>query len=200
MTKSGVNVKLGLEATAELIAGEKPDAVVIAAGAIPIVSGDISGVMGKNVMNALDVFAHIEEAGQKVAVIGGGLVGCEIAELLSQKGKKVTIIEMLDEIGSDIGPTNKRAVLHYLQNAGVEMVANAKVQEVTEKGIKAIRNNETEFYEADTVVLAIGFKPDDELTRQLAEEISLLYPIGDCVRSGRIVDAIGDGARIGREL
>lgn len=200
VSRSGVTVKLGIEATADLIEGEKPDALIIAAGAIPTVPKDIAGAKGRNVLNATDVFADIKEVGQNVAVIGGGLVGCEIAELLSHKGKKVTIIEMLDEIGSDIGPFNKPATLYYLDNAGVNMVVKTKVQEITDKGVMAIRDNATVLYEVDTVVIAVGFTPDTELMRQLSGKISALFPIGDCVESRKIVDAINDGARVGREL
>ena len=200
MNKSGVTVKLGLEATSEVIEGEKPEAVVIATGAVPIVPEDISGAKGRNVLSALDVFADVKEVGQRVAVIGGGLVGCEIAELLSQKGKKVTILEMLDEIGSDMGQTNKRAMLYYLQKAGVDLVVKTQAQEITDKGVKAIQDNTMQFYEADTVVIAVGFTPDTELIRRLSGKISALFPIGDCVESRKIIDAISDGARAGREL
>jgi 2,4-dienoyl-CoA reductase (NADPH2) len=200
LDKASVKVKLGTEATAGLIKRRKPDAVIIATGAAPIVPGDILGVGGKNVIGALDVLSEAKETGQRVVIIGGGMVGCEAAELLAQKGKKVTILEMLDEIGSDIGVSTKRTVLHRLQNAGIEMATRAKAQEITNRGVRATQNNSTQVFEADTVVLAVGFTPNTGLAQKLAGKVPALYSIGDCVEPRKIVDAIDDGARVGREV
>ncbi len=200
LDKASVKVKLGTEATAGLIKRRKPDAVIIAMGAAPIVPGDIPGVGGKNVIGALDVLSEAKETGQRVVIIGGGMVGCEAAELLAQKGKKVTILEMLDEIGSDIGVSTKQTVLHRLQNAGIEMATRTKAQEITNRGVRATQNNSTQVFEADTVVLAVGFTPNTGLAQKLAGKVPALYSIGDCVEPRKIVDAIDDGARVGREV
>jgi pyruvate/2-oxoglutarate dehydrogenase complex dihydrolipoamide dehydrogenase (E3) component len=200
LDKAGVKVKLGTGATAGLIQRRKADAVVIAVGASPIVPEDLSGLKGQNVISALDVLTGAKEAGQRVVVIGGGMVGCEAAELLAQKGKKVTILEMLDEIGSDIGVSNKRTVLHRLQNAGIEMATRTKAQEITKRGVRATQNKSPRVFEADTVVLAVGFTPNTSLAQKLEGKVSALYSIGDCAEPRKIVDAIDDGARVGREV
>jgi 2,4-dienoyl-CoA reductase-like NADH-dependent reductase (Old Yellow Enzyme family)/thioredoxin reductase len=200
LDKASVKIKLGTEATAGLIKRRKPDAVVIAAGASPIVPEALPGLKGQNVISALDVLTGAKEVGQRVVVIGGGMVGCEAAELLAQKGKKVTILEMLDEIGSDIGVSTKRTVLHRLQNAGIEMATRTKAQEITNRGVRATQNNSTQVFEADTVVLAVGFTPNTGLAQKLAGKVPALYSIGDCVEPRKIVDAIDDGARVGREV
>jgi 2,4-dienoyl-CoA reductase-like NADH-dependent reductase (Old Yellow Enzyme family)/thioredoxin reductase len=200
LDKAGIKVKLGTEATAGLIKRGKPEAVIIATGATPIVPGDIPGVGGKNVIGALDVLSEAKETGQRVVVIGGGMVGCETAEFLAQKGRRVTILEMLDEIGSDIGVSTRQTVLYRLRNAGIEMVTKARAEEITERGVRATQNNAIRFFEADTVVLAVGFTPNTGLAQKLAGKVSAMYSIGDCVEPRKIVDAIGDGARVGREV
>jgi NADPH-dependent 2,4-dienoyl-CoA reductase/sulfur reductase-like enzyme len=200
LDKTGVKVKLGTEATAGLIKRGKPDAVIIAAGATPIVPGDIPGVGGKNVIGALDVLSGAKETGQRVIVIGGGMVGCETAELLARKGRRVTILEMLDEVGSDIGVSTRQTVLYRLKNAGIEMVTKARAEEITDRGVRATQNNAVRLFEADTVVLAVGFTPNTGLAQKLAGKVSALCSIGDCVEPRKIVDAIGDGARVGREV
>jgi pyruvate/2-oxoglutarate dehydrogenase complex dihydrolipoamide dehydrogenase (E3) component len=80
------------------------------------------------------------------------------------------------------------------------MVPKTKAQEITRKGVRTTRNNSTQVFEADTVVLAVGFTPNTELARKLAGKVVALHSIGDCVEPRKIVDAIGDGARVGREI
>lgn len=200
LEKTRVKVELGVEATPELIEKGKPDAVVIATGASPIVPADIPGVKGRNVVSALDIITGAKEAGQRVVIIGGGLVGCETAELLAEKGKKVTILEMLDEIGSDVGVSSKQAMIDRLQNAGIEMITRTRAQEITRRGVRAIQNNSPQIFEADMVVLAVGFTPNTGLTQKLTGKVATVYSIGDCVEPRKIVDAISDGARVGREI
>lgn len=198
--KTGVKVNLSLAVTDEFIKAERPDAVVIAAGASPIVPEDVPGVKRENVISALDVLTGVKKVGQKVVIIGGGMVGCETAEFLARKGKKVTIIEMLGEIGNDIGASNKEHTIYRLQSAGVEMITKMKAKEITERGITATQNNSTLTIEADTVVLAVGFTPNTDLTHKLIGIIPAVYVIGDCAEPRKILDAISDGARVGREI
>jgi len=200
LEKTGVKVRLSVEATAQLIEERKPDVVVIATGASPIVPKEVPGVERETVIGALDVLSGAKKVGQRVVIIGGGMVGCEVAELLAQKGKMVTILEMLEEIGSDIGVSNKQSVLYRLQKAGIEMVTKTKVKEITRRGIRAIRNNSAQIFEADTIVLAVGFTPNTELMQKLQGKVAALFPIGDCVEPRRIVDAVSDGASVGREI
>jgi len=200
LMKARVKVELGVEATAELLEEAKADAVVIATGANPIVPQDIPGVELENVVSALDVLTGVKETGLRVVIIGGGMVGCETAEFLADKGKKVTILEMLDEIGSDIRTSTKQTVLYRLQRAGVEMVTKTKADEITEKGVRVAQNSSVQVFEADTVVLAMGFIPNVKLAKELEGKVAALHPVGDCVEPRKIVDAIGDGARVGREI
>ncbi len=200
LDKTHVQVRAGTEATAEMVEEQRPDAVVVAAGASPVVPEALPGVEGANVAGALDVISGLKQTGRRVVVIGGGMVGCETAELLAEKGKQVTILEMLDEIGSDMGISSKRAVTYRLKNAGVQMVTGAEAKEITRSGVKAAVNNAVQFFEADTVVIAVGFTSNTELAQKLQGKVKALYSIGDCVEPRKIVDAISDGARVGREI
>ena len=155
-----------------------------------------------------------------VLIAGGGPVGVIAALALARQGIPVHVfeaedrvndapraatthaatLEMLDEIGSDIGVSTKQTVLHRLQNAGIEMATSTRAQEITDRGVRATRNNSTQVFEADTVVLAAGFAPNTGLAEKLAGKFPTLYSIGDCVEPRKIVDAIDDGARVGREV
>ena len=120
---------------------------------------------------------------------------------LAAKGKSVKILEMLDMIGTDAGDEIVRArLVRNLLNLGVESVTGTEVREITNRAVKATHNGETKTFEADTVVLAVGMRASQELSRKLAGEAPALYSIGDCVEPGKIVNAIQDGARVACEL
>ncbi len=97
-------------------------------------------------------------------------------------------------------PSARARVLHRLAEANVEMVVKAKAEEITDKGVKATKDSSVQIFKGDTVVLAVGLKPNTELAKELAEKVGNLNLIGDCAQIGKIVDAICDGARVGREI
>ena len=128
------------------------------------------------------------------------MVGCETAEFLAEKGKEVTILEMLERVGHDIGRTVRWIVLGRLRDAGVRMETGTKVVEIMDNGVRASRNEELEFFEGDTVVLAVGLEPDEVLAQELEGKVASLYPIGDCVEARKVIQAIEDGFRVAREI
>ncbi len=124
LPKVGVDVRYNTEADASTVLAENPDVVIIAVGASPLIP-PIPGV--ENAVTAFDVLAGKAEVGERVVVIGGGGVGCDVAAELANEGKKVTIVEMLPKIGQDIGISTRWTVLLYLQEKGVEMLTNTKL-------------------------------------------------------------------------
>ena len=197
--EAGIEVKLNTEVEFETIEQGKPDVVVLATGATPIIP-DIPGVRGNNVVTAEEVLTGQKEVGETIIVIGGGLVGCETAEFLAQQGKKVAIIEMLARIGNDIVATNRPFFLARLRKAGIRMDANVKVEEITNKGVRVSRNGISDFLDGDTVVLAVGFEADRELAEELKGKVAALYSVGDCVQPHGIKEAIEEGFCVGREI
>ena len=100
---------MGCDVDFNYIQKENPDVVIVAAGAVPAIPS-IPGIKQKNVVTALDVISGRSEVGEKVIVVGGGMVGLETAEFLSTMGKEVTIFEMLEEVGQDTIPVLKEAI------------------------------------------------------------------------------------------
>jgi len=194
-----VKVKLGEELTLEAIEKMKPDAVVIATGAIPI-TPPIKMAKGAQVVTAIEVLRGEIHVGERVAVVGGGLVGCETAEYLAEKGRKVILLEMLDEIGADIGPVMGPVALMRLKDLGVRMEAGVKVIETGTEGVQAETKVGLRSYEADTVVLAVGMRPEKELACNLEGKVKELYRIGDCVAPRRIGEAILEGWQTGHRI
>jgi len=199
MKKLGVTVELGQKVDAATVEKAKPDAVIVATGATPIVP-NIPGVDGENVVMALDMLTDKKEVGDNVVIVGGGMVGCETAEFLVEKGKKVTILEMLGRIGADIERANRWVVLGRLRQLGVRMEVNAKVEEITDKGVKARRNGNTEVFESDTVVFAVGMQSERKLVQELEGKVAEMHVIGDSAKPGKIAQAIESAFSVGREL
>jgi len=199
MARLGVDVRLGEEITSQTVEAMAPDVVIIATGATPIIP-DIPGVKGKNVVMALDVLTDRQRVGEHIIVVGGGLIGCETAEFLAEKGKKVTILEMLGRIGADIGPTTRWVTIARLRALGVRMERNAKVEEITENGVRANKDGSSEFFQGDSVVLAVGMKPNQQLAQELSANVTNLHVIGDSSQPGKIVDAIESGFRLSLTL
>lgn len=191
----GVDVHLGVEATPELILQDKPDAVIVATGASPLIPS-IPGIDRGNVVTAWDVLQGKSDVkGDKIIVIGGGTVGCETAEFLAERGKSITIVEMLDEIAWDMPLRPKAFLLERLVERQVKTVTGFKVSEITGQGVVASgKDRENEIFEGDMVILAVGAKPNKVLAEQLRWLFSELYVVGDCHKPRRILDAVSEGA------
>jgi len=199
MEKLGVKVQLKRKTTAKGILRGKPDAVIVATGGTPLIP-DIPGVRRRNVVTALDVLSGRKEVGENVVIVGGGLVGCETAEFLAEKGKRVTIIEMLPRIGNDIIAPNRWVTMQRLRGAGVRMETRAKAEEITKTGVRVARDGKSEFFEADTIVLATGLKPDKSLAQELQGKVASLHVIGDCAEPGKIINAVEQGFLAGYKV
>jgi 2-enoate reductase len=196
--KLNVTIELENEATPSLVSNMKPDVVIIATGAIPIIP-EIPGIRSTKVVTASDLLSGKNEAMEPVVVVGGGLVGCEISLYLAQKGKRVTIVEMLDTVARDMYPANRMYLLKLLSDANVEIVTGAKVIEVTEKGVFIAHNTgKNGFWEANILVVAAGFVPNRDLWNNLSDEVPEIYAIGDCLEPRRVLNAIWEGFRTAR--
>jgi 2,4-dienoyl-CoA reductase-like NADH-dependent reductase (Old Yellow Enzyme family)/thioredoxin reductase len=195
--KLGVKVMLREEATPQLVEKIKPDVVFIATGSVPIVPENLRG---DNVVTANDVLAGVASVGERVVVVGGGMVGAETAEFLAERGKKVTILEMLGRIGADMVPMVIVLLYRRLKELGVVMLTHAKVEEITQNGVVYERDGKKQVVEAESVVLAMGSKPNIGLMKALEGRVPELYGIGDVKDPGKVLNAIHDGSRLAREI
>jgi 2,4-dienoyl-CoA reductase-like NADH-dependent reductase (Old Yellow Enzyme family)/thioredoxin reductase len=198
--KAGVNIVLGEKATPEVIERLQPEAVIVAAGARQIIPR-IPGVDGPNVVNAWEVLKGEAEATGKVLVVGGGMVGLETAEYLVEMGRKVEIVEMLPDVGMDMEPFSKVFLLERLQEENVRIHTSHRVNQIRENVVEATRENgEKELIEADTVVIAVGSRPNDELHGQLEGKLPELYKIGDCCEPSRILEAVREATYLAHKI
>ncbi|KKL64854.1 hypothetical protein LCGC14_2160810, partial [marine sediment metagenome] len=202
--KQGVKVNFGVEVTPELLGKENTEVVIIATGATPV-EPDFIDTDDDRVVNAWDILGGlIEPQNQKVVVLGGNMLGCEVAEFISQKGNLVSVIKMRpgSAMAEDCEPTNRRGLLDSLQACTVNLLSNYKVEGLTDDGVKVVKRDSGEelTLEAETIVLALGSKPDQALVNALQKEDTTFYHIGDCREPKNIRQAIYEGALIGRQI
>lgn len=198
--KLGVKVELGKEATPALIKKLKPNVVILATGASHLIP-DIPGVKRENVATASEILLGKRKAGEKVVIIGGGEIGSELAWFLAEQGKKVTIIEMQDVVASGMNLFSRLYLLNKLAELGVEMAIGTTAKGIADKGVMVVdMDGNKKVIQADTVVLAAGFKSNDGLAEELKGAVAEVYCIGDCAKLGKIKGAIHSGARIAHRI
>jgi len=200
LQKRGVKVQLGKEATATAVTEFSPDAAVVATGVKPFVP-DIPGLDRANVVQAGDVLEEKAMVGDKVAIIGGELVGCETAEFLADRRKEVTVMRRGPEMATGVGPNTRDFFLSRLLDKGVTLLRGVKYRGVGPEGVViTTRDGEERTVEADTVVLAAGAMPDTTLYDAIKDKVAEVYQIGDCVEPRTIRDAISEGFRTGQKI
>jgi 2-enoate reductase len=201
MDKQGIDVHLSREVDADLIAEEAPDAVVLATGGFPFVPG-IPGIDRGNVVLATDVLTGKTAIGDKVVIIGGELVGCEVGDMLAETGKKVTITTLeSDLLTFDVIYPARMSLLLRLRNNGVGMLTGVKYKEITDDGIVLVdKEGGEKTIKADNIVVAAGTRPNDRLVHLLKDKVAELYCVGDCVEPHNILNAMKAGYEAGLSI
>jgi len=198
--KYGVEYRLGVEANAEQILAENPDAVIIATGAAPNIP-DISGIDNPNIVTSTEVLLGIKVPGAKVLIVGGGMVGCETADLLGEHGHEVTIVDMLPEIATDVQDSVRYFLLKRLMERKIAIYTNTKVTEFIADGAKAEKDGKDMLFTGfDTIIIAVGAKPVNNLRYELEGKVPELYIIGDALEARKAIDAIEEGASVAIKL
>jgi 2-enoate reductase len=192
--KNGVMVRLRKEATVENVAQFNPDAVLLAAGAIPILP-PIPGSKESTVIEATELLIKGTVTGQKVIILGGGLVGCETAIMLKQQGKDVTVVELLDSLllTAKISPNNSAWLQDTIGGSGITIKTGTKLTKINPKTVTVESKNGTEELPYDTLVLAVGFTADQCLADALLAKFDNVFVIGDQNKPGKVIDAVHQG-------
>jgi len=203
LDEAKVEVMLNKEVTPELVRKIQPDVMIIATGAVPRTL-NVPGAQGENVLQAIDVLEGKGNVGQRVVVVGGRHLGTEAALMLAEQGKHVSLVTER-ELGR-----NQRFMERYtlmtlrdkLVELGVYIYPNSPLSEIHESGVYVISGLDPLFLKADTVVLAVGFRPQNELLEELKAAFPKIeiHAIGDCVEARDGMEAIREGAEIGRAI
>ena len=200
LEKLGVERKHGVKVSAALIEQARPDVVLVATGAKPLVP-PIPGVEREEVVTAWDVLGG-RGVGRRVLVVGGGLTGLETAEFLAEQGKEVVVVEMLKRVGADMGGTVRWHLMNRTKKLNIKTFVSTQIKEIRAKGVVVVsRNGAEETWDAfDAIVLACGVRPKDELSKQIQGKVKEVYVIGDASKARRGLEAMRSGSEIGRKL
>ena len=196
--KLGVDVHLSKEAAAEDVSEAGTDAVIIATGGEPVLP-DVRGVEAENVVQAVDVLTGDTPVGDRVVVAGGGVVGCEVALFLSEKGRDVTIIDAQEILAAEpVFMLNRANLMDLLEKSGVTLLAGTELLEVDGRGARVEFGEDERHIECDSVVLAMGLEPRSALAAQLEGGTPEVFVVGDAVRPGKVLDAVWEGFHAAR--
>ena len=195
-----VPVYLNTRVTKEMVLESDCDAVIVATGSRPKMFslGD-----DEKVYSAEQVLMNQKDPGDRVVVVGGGLVGCEMALDLAQKGKKVTILEALPKIMAVNGPicsANKEMLEELLPFHGVNIICNAKVTGFKDGAVSYETAGKAEKLDTDSVILSVGYRSADELYHELEFDVADLYLLGDAGKVSNIMYAIWDAFEVANHI
>lgn len=217
--KLGVKIELGKEVNSSLIAQMQPDVVFVATGGI-LTSPDIKGINNRGVITIPTLHRMVKPylrffgprvlgwltkfwlpIGKRVIVIGGGLHGCETAEFLVKRGRKVTIVETAEALGEGMLDFRLGLLLDWFNKKGVTMITQVKDMEITDKGvIITTKEGKKQIIEADSIIPTMPLAPDTGLLKSLEGKAPEIYAIGDCKEPRMIVNAIAEGYHTARTI
>jgi 2,4-dienoyl-CoA reductase-like NADH-dependent reductase (Old Yellow Enzyme family)/thioredoxin reductase len=193
-----IKTMLSTEANREMLKKMAPDVVIVAVGADPIVP-ITTGV--QDAVFATDALAGSVKVGDTVVVVGGGMIGCELALFLAQQGKKVTVLEMLDGAAADLNILSKAALFEELAAHKVEVLTGEKVLEISAKGAVSVNKDGRRLETTgETVVLAAGYTARRALVEALNGSAEEMYVVGDCAGARKVYQAVHEGFAATAEL
>lgn len=199
--KAGIEIRLSTKVTPEVIKDINPDEVILAVGSSPM-ELNIPVESSAVVTNSHDVLAGKVNVDGNVVVVGGGLVGLEVAEYLSNKVGKITVVEMLDQVGKDLGDLRKICVMENLYKEGITTITNAKCIEIKDKSVLIDKDGVVEEISCDSVVISIGSRSRDynEISSYCDENNIPYHVIGDAVKARRALNCIKEAVDVAREI
>ncbi len=197
-----VEIHTGEAVTAGQLRDMDADVIIVAAGSVPVMP-KVPGIDDKKVIGCIEAFAHPEKVGQKVMVIGGGLVGCEMALEYAQDGKEVTVVEALPKILSAGIPSpipNGQMIPDLFEHHHVAVLENHRLSAVEDGRVILESDGQKKAFDADSVVIAVGFRPVPSMAQELQGCGAAVYEIGDGQKVSTILHAVWDGYEVGNNI
>ena len=200
LQKLPVKVFIGRPFTPASLRRGKPNAVIVATGAKPLVP-PIDGIREAKTISVDDALSGSVSLGEKVLVIGGGGIGAEVADHLSEKGKEVTLIEMKEGIALDLVGHLQHFLNKRLREKGVRILTSTKATRFEKQGVWVEDPQGTRKLEGfDSIVTVLGSTPDDELVEFLKKKVSEVYVVGDASKPREVMEALFEGEEIALKI
>ena len=197
-----VEIHTGEEVTPEHLRNMDADVIILATGSVPVMP-NVPGMDDKKVLGCMEAFANPEKVGQKVMVIGGGLVGCEMALDYAQDGKEVMVVEALPKILSAgiLSPIpNGQMIPDLFEHHHVTVLEKHRLSAVENGKVILESDGQKKVLDADTVVIAVGFRPAPSMAQELQGCGAVVYEIGDGQKVSTILHAVWDGYEVGNNI
>ena len=195
--KAGVKVRLNTEAALESIRSLAPDAVILATGSLPLLPS-IPGLSDCGYITAQDMLAGKGAVGKKVIVAGGGMIGCETAEYLAERGHHVAVAEMKSTIAAEIAPENRRYMFESFERNHVFLYPDARITRFYPDGIEYMAKDGSlrSLRGYDNIVLAMGTRSNNPLSEAVSEFAPQVFVIGEARHSpGNAVTVTADALK-----
>ncbi|WP_438720474.1 FAD-dependent oxidoreductase [Enterococcus sp. AZ103] len=197
LAKNAVEVKLNTEANLALVKKLNPQAIIVASGATPV-ELKLPGSDKFEMIHATEVYQHPEQVGKKAIMIGGGLMGCEVALHLAEAGVDVTVLKLQTGLAVDSNRIHQAALFEMMDKMAdlVHSQTQVQVTEVTESGVTYLdAEGQAHSLEADTVIYAVGMKPNEKIVEEIRswDGWESFMPIGDCTGASVVRKAVHTG-------
>jgi len=219
---SGVRINLKTNLTPKMVEEGQPDLLVVASGARPI-EIDVPGITQPHVINAWDVLNDmVPDIGKQVVIVGGSATGCETAllvaslgvpdpdtftfllyhsadtfdrlrKLLYSTGRKIIVIDILERMASNVGPSTRWSLMKSLRLMGIEFRPKTRLMEISEDSVIVDTEQGKESIPADTVIIAVGSQSVDDLAQEVKRNRTQVITIGDAKEPRKITDAVREG-------
>jgi 2,4-dienoyl-CoA reductase-like NADH-dependent reductase (Old Yellow Enzyme family)/thioredoxin reductase len=199
--KARIDLRLNTDVTRDYVKAQDVDVIIAAIGSKQLIP-PIPGIDGANVVSAEEAYADPSRLGQRVVILGGGLVGTELALYLAMLGKSADVVEMLGEISHGGNYLHIKAIDNEIKRYGVRMNFRMKATEITAKGIicECADTGDKRSFEADTVVCALGMAPLQAEAAAFYDCAPQFFMIGDCRKVGNLMAAVNDAFHIARDV
>ena len=202
-----VNIIYNTEVTKELIENKyKGYEVILSVGSKPVFLDKFANF--KQTLIADDVLMGRSFPGRKIVILGGGSVGCELADYLAPmvhdlapRNRDITIIESMPALMMKDSGAGRSAVIKRLMNKGVNMITGANLIETTSDTIKyEVKGQEHVISDADTLIFAVGYRPNLTLKEALDEMGVTYHLVGDAEKVASLKEAITTGYEVARKI
>jgi len=202
LRRSQVVVHEGTRVSPELIKTEKPDVVVVATGAHQR-RPEIDGLSRQEVITSFEFFENTDKIkGNRILVLGAGMVGLEVAEMLLAQGKTVVACRRSETIGDDMDAISRKMMLNKIgDHPNLTLMPGTTLTGFMDRGVDAVRDGESLVLGSfDTVILCSGMEPEKSLADHLQDYPGKIVVIGDADTPSNIDHAFGQGVDVGNRL
>lgn len=199
ISREKIDVRLNTAVTRKVAQEMEPDVILAALGSKPLIP-EIPGINGPHVIHAESLYISPEKGGKRIVILGGGLVGAELAIYMGDLGHNVTIMEMLPGLNAGDNTLQEQAIGLQIERLGIKLVLGTKAVQIHETGVLGQDAEGQKFFEADTVVCALGRLPRWEEAEELRFCAPEFHQLGDCLAAKNVYEATRTAHHIALDL